>query len=58
MKKRLKRKGFIVCSHPRAESALKHLEKETFHVALADIRMPGMSGIEFLKIAQKKNTQI
>ena len=56
--KRLRRKGFFVRSYPQAEPALKQLEKERFHVALVDIRMPGMNGIEFLKTVKKEHTDL
>jgi DNA-binding NtrC family response regulator len=36
----------------RAEGALKALEQEEFHLILADVRMPGIGGIEFLKRVQ------
>lgn len=51
--KRLKRKGYMVASFPTAESALKVLEKDTFNVALVDICMPGMSGLDFLELAKR-----
>ena len=36
----------------RAEGALKALEQEEIHLVLADVRMPGIGGIEFLKRVQ------
>lgn len=56
--KRLKRKGYAVTSFPSAENALKVLEKDTFQVALVDIRMPGMSGLDFLQIAKRDYPEI
>jgi two-component system, NtrC family, response regulator AtoC len=51
--KRLKRKGYAVASFPTAENALKVLEKDTFNVALVDICMPGISGLDFLQLAKR-----
>lgn len=51
--RRLKRKGCQVEGVSTAEEGLKLMEKQSFHIALADIRMPGMSGIDFLKAAKE-----
>ncbi len=42
----------------RAEGALKALEQEEIHLVLADVRMPGIGGIEFLKRVQALNLSI
>lgn len=39
-----------VVTAPSAEQGLRHLEQETFDLVLADIKMPGMNGLEFLQI--------
>jgi len=39
----------------RAEGALKVLEEKEVHLILADVRMPGIGGIEFLKRMQGLN---
>ncbi|TAL10279.1 MAG: sigma-54-dependent Fis family transcriptional regulator [Nitrospirae bacterium] len=42
----------------RAEGALKAIEQEEIHLILADVRMPGMGGIEFLKRLQAMSLSI
>jgi two-component system response regulator AtoC len=42
----------------RAEGALKALEHEDIHLILADVRMPGIGGIELLKRIQALNLSI
>lgn len=38
-----------------AQEGLKELKKSTFHLILADVKMPGMNGLEFLeKLAEDK----
>lgn len=44
----LKKEGYQVTSFDRAESALKVLRKQTFDLILLDLRLPKMSGEEFL----------
>ena len=47
--------GFI-CEHlyPDAESALKKLPEQAVHVVLMDIELPGISGIEAVRILNPK----
>ena len=49
LEKRFNRKGYSVCSASNGSYALMLAEKKRFHVALLDIKMPGMNGIELLK---------
>ncbi|MEA2103491.1 MAG: sigma-54 dependent transcriptional regulator [Candidatus Cloacimonadota bacterium] len=37
-----------------AESALKKLEKDKYDIILSDVVMPGMNGLEFLRIVKEK----
>ncbi|MDJ0766842.1 MAG: response regulator [Myxococcota bacterium] len=46
MSKRLLREGFTVRATTSGEDAVKALENEDFDVAIIDLKMPGMNGIE------------
>ncbi len=41
--------GYEVLSAPNGEEALSLIRQENIHIAICDIKMPGMSGIELLK---------
>ena len=47
--KRLSRKGSLVDAYASAEEALSAVEQTPYDIALVDIRLPGMDGIELLK---------
>ncbi len=49
MQEELPRMGHEVTACPDGAAALKALEKATFDLALLDIKMPGMTGIEVLE---------
>src|SRR5499427_8798938 len=49
MRSELPRLGHEVTVCPDGRAALKVLEKSAFDVAILDLRMPGMSGIELLQ---------
>jgi len=53
--KRLARKGNLVTSFDSGERALETLDGITYDVALVDIKLPGMDGIELLKRIKEKN---
>ncbi|WNS45123.1 response regulator [Paenibacillus sp. MMS20-IR301] len=38
----------------RAEEAVKIMEEQRIHIVLTDILMPGMSGLEFMKISKRR----
>src|SRR5215471_16111084 len=48
MRSELPRLGHDVTVCPDGRAGLKALEKSTFDVAILDLRMPGMTGIEVL----------
>jgi two-component system response regulator AtoC len=54
--KRISRKGGLVDSYGSAEEALSLLGKVPYDVALVDIRLPGMDGIELLRKIKQKST--
>jgi DNA-binding NtrC family response regulator len=47
--------GFKTLSAGDAETGLKLLASETVHLVLTDLKLPGMSGLEFLQIAKQQN---
>ncbi|GAV21877.1 sigma-54-dependent transcriptional regulator [Carboxydothermus pertinax] len=57
---RLTRKGYGVKGAATGEEALQFLKEETFHLAIFDIKMPGMDGIELLQRARQldENLQV
>jgi DNA-binding NtrC family response regulator len=46
-----------VVTAPSAEQGLKHMEQSAFNLVLADIKMPGMNGLEFLQIIKHNDPQ-
>jgi len=57
--KRLARKGNIIDSFESAEDALPVLEKRPYDIALIDIKLPGMDGIDLLAtIKEKHETEV
>lgn len=57
---RLSRKGYWVKGAATGEEALHFLKEETFQVAIFDIKLPGMDGIELLQQARQieENLQV
>ncbi len=49
LEKRLSNKGFIVAGATSGREALLLAKKESFDVALVDLKMPGMDGLEVLQ---------
>lgn len=50
------RKGHRVEQAPNGQEALKHCERRCFQVAVVDMNMPGISGLEFLQRLRETNT--
>ncbi len=50
--------GFKTLSTGDAETGLKLLASETVHLVLTDLKLPGMSGLEFLQAAKRQNAAL
>ncbi|PHS18333.1 MAG: two-component system response regulator [Blastopirellula sp.] len=55
--RRFSRRGFQVYEADSAEQALQHAENRQFNVAVFDLVMPGMSGLDLLKIFQENQPE-
>jgi two-component system response regulator HydG len=53
----LEQAGYEVTGAGDGSKALKSLEKENFDVLIADIKMPGLTGIELLERIKEKNLE-
>jgi len=56
--RRLERAGYIVVVAENGPEALRIIEEKTISVVLLDIMMPGMSGIEVLKILRSTHSPL
>lgn len=54
----LEDENFIVHQAARAKEAFDILDKEHIDLAIVDLRLPGMSGIEFLKVLQQERPKL
>lgn len=54
----LKRAGYRVKAVENGHKAVKEVEKKTYNLALVDLRMPKMDGIEVLENIKKKKPEI
>src|SRR5580698_895749 len=50
--------GFKTLSAGDAETGLKLLGSEAVHLVLTDLKLPGMSGLEFLQTAKRQNAAL
>ena len=50
--------GFKTLSAGDAETALKLLASEPVHLVLTDLKLPGLSGLEFLQAAKRQNAAL
>ncbi len=51
LRRALRREGYEILTFERAEDALREIELRSVDAILTDHKMPGMSGVQFLKSA-------
>jgi len=54
----LVKKGYVVTSCETGEDAIKHFLREDFHLVLTDIMLPGMSGLNLLKLMKESKPYV
>ena len=54
----LKGAGYTVCKAEDAEGAMRVVKEELPHLALIDLRMPGMNGIDLMLSLKKEKPQL
>jgi CheY-like chemotaxis protein len=54
----LLKRGYFIVDVPSGEEAMLELQSKSFDLIVADYRLPGMSGAEFLKRARKRTPGI
>ena len=54
LEKALEKKGFAVVTFDNGDKAIKQLEREKPAAIISDIRMPGMDGLDLLKLLQTR----
>lgn len=55
LEKRLTKRDFDITTATEGTAAIKIAKKELFDLAILDIKMPGMNGLELLEILKKKH---
>jgi len=58
LKRDLERSGYRVWAFPNAEEALPVAEKQRFHAAVVDVRLPGMQGTAFLERLKQIDSEV
>ncbi len=54
----LERHGYQVCAAATAEEGLARLQRESFDIAITDVRLPGLGGIEFVAQARARDPEL
>ena len=53
--RRLEMRDFVVSTATNGEAALEIAQKELFDIALVDLKMPGMDGLELLEVLKEEH---
>jgi len=54
----LERSGYQVTLAIHGQQALEHLQKEAFDLVISDLKMPGMSGLDVLRLISRLQADI
>jgi len=54
----LEDEGYVIVTAPSAEEGLEYASDRTIHVGIVDMRLPGMDGNAFIKLANEKNPDL